>query len=155
MNQNVIVAGVVLPSNKRIIIALQSVYGVGPYIAKNICKTCNINENKKTIELTEEDIVNIRTEVEKIVVGDDLRSQTAMYISRLNSIGCRRALRMQKGLPSRGQRSKTNAKTSRKMRGLFFQGASISGSLTNTKNNKNTKGGKNTKGNKNNTKKKK
>ena len=156
MKRSVTVAGVTLPAEKKIFIALQAVYGIGPMTSKNICSQCSVSETKKPYELTEQEILAIRSEVEKISVGDELRSKIIMDVRRLQEIGCRRALRLQKGLPVRGQRTKTNSRTARKLRGLFSKGSVSTNANDNLKGKKGQqKGAKGTKGGKSSTAKKK
>ncbi len=151
MSQNVVVSGFILPRNKQIRIALREVYGVGHTRALEICKACNFHEYKKVSELTEEEVLHIRSEVNKFVVGEELRNGVMAKIMRLSNIGCRRGVRRQKGLPVRGQRTKTNSKTSRRMRGVGMASA-INMNVSNARGNK---AGKNSKKNTKNTTKKK
>ena len=106
------IAGVDLPRNKRMDIALQSIYGIGPRIAVDVCQKAGIPLAKKSDDLTETDIVRIRDVLEtQYKVEGDLRRQVAMDIKRLMDLGCYRGLRHRKGLPVRGQRTHTNART--------------------------------------------
>ena len=106
------IAGVDLPRNKRMDIALQSIYGIGPHVAVAVCQKAGIALNKKSDDLTETDIVRIREVLEnQYKVEGDLRRQVAMDIKRLMDLGCYRGLRHRKGLPVRGQRTHTNART--------------------------------------------
>ncbi len=106
------IAGVDLPRNKRIDIALRSIYGVGPAVAASVCQKAGIPLERKSDELTETDIVRIRDVLEnQYKVEGDLRRQVAMDIKRLMDLGCYRGLRHRKGLPVRGQRTHTNART--------------------------------------------
>jgi len=106
------IAGVDLPRNKRIDVALRSLYGVGPKIAVDVCNKAGIPLDRKSDDLTEVDIVRIRDVLENTFkIEGDLRRQVAMDIKRLMDLGCYRGLRHRKGLPVRGQRTHTNART--------------------------------------------
>ena len=106
------IAGVDLPKDKRIEIALTYVYGIGRTTATKILEETGINPDIRVKDLTDEDEAKIRDVIDaKYLVEGDLRRQTALDIKRLSEIGCYRGLRHRKGLPVRGQRSKTNART--------------------------------------------
>jgi small subunit ribosomal protein S13 len=106
------IAGVDLPRGKRIEIALRSIYGIGPKISVDVCNKAGIPLGRKSDDLTETDIVRIRDVLEnQYKVEGDLRRQVAMDIKRLMDLGCYRGLRHRKGLPVRGQRTHTNART--------------------------------------------
>ncbi|MBQ3011051.1 MAG: 30S ribosomal protein S13 [Oscillospiraceae bacterium] len=106
------IAGVDLPKDKRIEIALTYVYGIGRTTATKILEETGINPDIRVKDLSDEDEAKIRDIIdEKYLVEGDLRRQTALDIKRLTEIGCYRGLRHRKGLPVRGQRSKTNART--------------------------------------------
>ena len=106
------IAGVDLPKDKRIEIALTYVYGIGRTTATKILEKTGINPDIRVKDLTDEDEAKIRDIIdEKYLVEGDLRRQTALDIKRLTEIGCYRGLRHRKGLPVRGQHSKTNART--------------------------------------------
>ena len=106
------IAGVDLPKDKRIEIALTYVYGIGRTTATKILEETGINPDIRVKDLSDEDEAKIRDIIdEKYLVEGDLRRQTALDIKRLSEIGCYRGLRHSKGLPVRGQRSKTNART--------------------------------------------
>ena len=109
-----IVSGVNIPDNKRVEISLRSIYGIGPYQAKDIVDRAGIIGNPRVRELDETDLTRIREIVdrEKIVEGD-LRREVDMNIRRLMDVGTYRGLRHRRGLPSRGQRTRTNARTKR------------------------------------------
>jgi len=109
-----IVSGVNIPDNKRVEISLRSIYGIGPHQAKDIVDKCGIIGNPRVRDLDEIDLTRIREIVdrEKIVEGD-LRREIDMNIRRLMDIGTYRGLRHRRGLPSRGQRTRTNARTKR------------------------------------------
>ena len=106
------IAGVDLPKDKRIEIALTYVYGIGRTSATKILEETGINPDIRVKDLSDEDEAKIRDIIDaKYLVEGDLRRQTALDIKRLTEIGCYRGLRHRKGLPVRGQRSKTNART--------------------------------------------
>jgi len=106
------IAGVDLPKDKRIEIALTYVYGIGRTTATKILEETGINPDIRVKDLSDEDEAKIRDVIDaKYLVEGDLRRQTALDIKRLTEIGCYRGLRHRKGLPVRGQRSKTNART--------------------------------------------
>ena len=105
------IKGIDLPNEKRVEVALTYIYGIGRQLSKTICKNANVNLDTKVKDLTEEEIVRIRDEVSKYPVEGDLRREVALNIKRLTEIGCYRGLRHRKGLPVRGQRTKTNART--------------------------------------------
>ena len=106
------IAGVDLPRHKHIAYALPYLYGIGPKTAKEICAKAGIAPNKKTEELTENDIKKIRELLEtEYKVEGDLRREEQMNIKRLMDLGCYRGLRHRKGLPVHGQRTHTNART--------------------------------------------
>ncbi|HNU97473.1 MAG TPA: 30S ribosomal protein S13 [Candidatus Syntrophosphaera thermopropionivorans] len=106
------IAGIELPKNKRLFIGLTYIYGIGRSRAIEICKKANIDEMKKVEDLTPEEEKLIRDIVQnEYVVEGALRTQVAMNIKRLMEIGCYRGLRHKRGLPVRGQRTHTNART--------------------------------------------
>ena len=105
------IAGVDIPRDKRVVISLTYVYGIGKSTAKEILKATGISEDVRVKDLTEEEITKIRKEVEKIKVEGDLRREVAMNVKRLMEIGSYRGLRHRRGLPVRGQRTRTNART--------------------------------------------
>lgn len=105
------IVGVDIPNNKRVVISLQYIYGVGETTAKKILAATNIDENIRVKDLTEEQLGAIRQEITKYRVEGDARRQVALNIKRLNEIGCYRGIRHRRGLPVRGQRTKTNART--------------------------------------------
>ena len=105
------IAGVDIPNDKRVVISLTYVYGIGKPLAQEILKTINISEDKRVKDLSEEELTLIRYEVSKYKVEGDLRREVALNIKRLSEIGSYRGLRHRKGLPVRGQSTKTNART--------------------------------------------
>jgi len=106
------IAGVDLPRNKRIEIALTYIYGIGHSRAKQIVSACSIDGSRRTQDLDDDDVNRLRREIEgKYKVEGALRTETSMNIKRLMDIGCYRGLRHRRGLPVRGQRTHTNART--------------------------------------------
>jgi small subunit ribosomal protein S13 len=106
------IAGVDLPKDKKNEIALTYIYGIGPTSAKKILAEAGIDPNMKSADLTESDIVKIRAIMDRdYTVEGDLRRDVTMHIKRLMDIGSYRGLRHRRGLPARGQRTKTNART--------------------------------------------
>ena len=106
------ISGVDIPNNKRTEISLTYIFGIGRKSATDICKKANIDPAKKAGDLSDEDIGKLRRAIESgYQVEGDLRAQVGMSIKRLVDIGCYRGLRHRKGLPVRGQRTKTNART--------------------------------------------
>jgi len=106
------IAGIEIPKNKRLFIGLTYIYGIGPSIARQICRKANIDEMKKVADLSVEEEKAIRDVVQNdYVVEGTLRTQVAMNIKRLMEIGCYRGMRHKRGLPVRGQRTHTNART--------------------------------------------
>ncbi|MCI2110997.1 MAG: 30S ribosomal protein S13 [Bacilli bacterium] len=105
------IVGIDIPNEKRIVAALPYIYGIGPSIAKKICKDAGVSEDIRVKNLTDEQLVAIRAETAKYKTEGDLRREVALNIKRLEEIGCYRGLRHKRGLPVRGQRTKTNART--------------------------------------------
>jgi SSU ribosomal protein S13P len=106
------IAGVNIPSNKRVLVSLRYIYGIGPTKARDICTTLSIGEDKRVNQLSDDEIAKIRELIDKDYrVEGDLRREVAMNIKRLVDLGCYRGLRHRKGLPVRGQRTHTNART--------------------------------------------
>ena len=106
------IAGVDLPAEKRVEISLQYIYGIGKTTAKKILEKANVNVATRTKDLTDDEVRRIREAIEQgHEVEGDLRRETSMNIKRLMDLGCYRGLRHRKGLPVRGQRTHTNART--------------------------------------------
>ncbi|HLF62451.1 MAG TPA: 30S ribosomal protein S13 [Saprospiraceae bacterium] len=106
------IAGVDLPRMKRGVIGLQYIYGIGKSTAQNILSKASIDENVKVNEWTDENVRSIASYIqEELTVEGELRSEVQLNIKRLMDIGCYRGLRHRKGLPVRGQRTRTNART--------------------------------------------
>jgi small subunit ribosomal protein S13 len=105
------IAGVNVPANKHTVIALQAIYGIGPTRARKICEAARIVPTVPVKTLTEAELDQLRAEVGKVSVEGDLRREVSMSIKRLMDMGCYRGLRHRRGLPVRGQRTRTNART--------------------------------------------
>lgn len=105
------IAGVNIPDQKHAVIALTYIYGIGNSHAQHICAATGVNPAAKIRELSEEQMETLRTEVAKYSVEGDLRREISMNIKRLMDLGCYRGIRHRKGLPVRGQRTRTNART--------------------------------------------
>ncbi|TET35595.1 MAG: 30S ribosomal protein S13 [Planctomycetota bacterium] len=106
------VAGVDIPAEKRVVIALTYIYGVGPHNSKLILKACNIDGSVRAKSLTEDELSRIAAEIERgFVIEGQLRRQVMQNVQRLKDINCYRGLRHRQGLPTRGQRTRTNART--------------------------------------------
>lgn len=106
------IAGIDLPRNKRVEIALTYIFGIGRSTSQKILTECGIDFNTRTDNLTEAEVARIRDNIDKnLKVEGDLRRDVSMNIKRLMDLGCYRGLRHRKGLPVRGQRTKTNART--------------------------------------------
>jgi len=106
------IAGVNLPTNKRIVIALQYIYGIGGAKAHEILQKVSIPESRRVSQLTDQEVLQLREVIDRdYVVEGDLRREVAMNIKRLMDLGCYRGLRHRRSLPVRGQRTHTNART--------------------------------------------
>jgi small subunit ribosomal protein S13 len=106
------IAGVNIPTNKRVEIALTYIFGIGRAKARSICRSVDVPAERRVNELTEEEVLRIRETIDRgYNVEGDLRREVAMNIKRLMDLGCYRGLRHRKGLPVRGQRTSTNART--------------------------------------------
>ncbi len=106
------IAGVNIPTNKRVLIALRYIFGIGPQNAKDICGKLAIPDDRRVNQLTDDEVLRIREMIDRDYrVEGDLRRELAMNIKRLMDLGCYRGLRHRKGLPVRGQRTHTNART--------------------------------------------
>jgi small subunit ribosomal protein S13 len=103
--------GVDLPRNKKMRIALRSIYGVGAQVSVNVLTKVGIDPEKSSNEITEEEVQAIRAALDEYTVEGDLRREIALNIKRLKDLGCYRGIRHRKGLPVRGQRTHTNART--------------------------------------------
>lgn len=105
------IAGVNIPDRKHAVIALTSIYGIGRTRAQEICDAAQVAPDRKIMQLTEEEVEKLRAEVAKFSVEGDLRREVSMNIKRLMDLGCNRGIRHRRGLPLRGQRTCTNART--------------------------------------------
>ncbi len=105
------IAGINIPVSKHAVIALTAIYGIGRSRAADICDAAEVSQNSKIRDLSEAEVERVRKEVGKFVVEGDLRRDVSMNIKRLMDLGCYRGIRHRRGLPLRGQRTKTNART--------------------------------------------
>ncbi|HWA00513.1 MAG TPA: 30S ribosomal protein S13 [Caulobacterales bacterium] len=106
------IAGVNIPTQKRVVIALQYIHGIGPTVAKEITEKVGIAAQRRVHELTDAEVLQLRETIDRdYTVEGDLRRETATNIKRLMDLGCYRGLRHRRGLPVRGQRTHTNART--------------------------------------------
>jgi small subunit ribosomal protein S13 len=105
------IAGVDIPNQKRIVISLTYIYGIGDTTANKICADAGVSVDIRTKDLTDEQLTALRAEVAKYRTEGDLRREVALNIKRLTEIGCYRGIRHKRGLPCRGQRTRTNART--------------------------------------------
>ena len=103
--------GVDLPRNKKMSVALRAIYGVGPKVAADVLAKVGIHGDKSSNDITEEEVQAIRSALDEYTVEGDLRREIALNIKRLKDLGCYRGIRHRKGLPVRGQRTHTNART--------------------------------------------
>lgn len=106
------IAGVNIPTNKRVLIALQYIHGIGELKAREICEKVGVADAKRVNQLSDDEVLRIRETIDRdYVVEGDLRREVAMNIKRLMDLGCYRGLRHRRGLPVHGQRTHTNART--------------------------------------------
>ncbi|MGH8372180.1 MAG: 30S ribosomal protein S13 [Gammaproteobacteria bacterium] len=105
------IAGINIPANKHTVIGLQSIFGIGQTRAKKVCEASGVKPETKVKDLTDAEVEALRTQVSKFTVEGDLRRENSMSIKRLMDLGCYRGLRHRRGLPVRGQRTRTNART--------------------------------------------
>ena len=105
------IVGVDIPNEKRIVVSLTYIYGIGDTTAAKICADAGVDVDIRTKNLTDEQLTALRAEVSKYHTEGDLRREVALNIKRLTEIGCYRGIRHKKGLPVRGQRTRTNART--------------------------------------------
>jgi small subunit ribosomal protein S13 len=105
------IAGVNIPDKKHTVIALQAIYGIGSTRSKQICVAAGVKSDVQVRNLTEAELEALRAEVGKLTVEGDLRREVSMSIKRLMDLGCYRGQRHRRGLPVRGQRTRTNART--------------------------------------------
>ncbi|RMG29837.1 MAG: 30S ribosomal protein S13 [Gammaproteobacteria bacterium] len=105
------IAGINVPDNKHCVIALTAIYGIGRSRAREICAAAGVAPDRKVRDLDESELERLRAEVGKYTVEGDLRREVNMNIKRLMDLGCYRGIRHRRGLPVRGQRTRTNART--------------------------------------------
>jgi len=105
------IAGINIPMNKHIVIGLTHIFGVGRSTAQKACEVAGIAPSTKTKDLTEAEVAALRSAISRVTVEGDLRRETAMNIKRLMDLGVYRGIRHRRGLPLRGQRTRTNART--------------------------------------------
>lgn len=105
------IAGINVPVQKHTVIALTSIYGIGRTRAQQICADAGVAPDRKIRELNDDEVETLRKEVGKYIVEGDLRREVSMDIKRLKDLGCFRGVRHRRGMPVRGQRTKTNART--------------------------------------------
>ncbi len=106
------IAGINIPTNKRVLIALTYIHGIGKVTSKSICDAAGVNVSTRVNQLSEQDVASIRQHIDgNVVVEGDLRRERTINIKRLMDLGCYRGLRHRRGLPVRGQRTHTNART--------------------------------------------
>jgi small subunit ribosomal protein S13 len=105
------IAGVNIPNHQHAEIALTAIYGIGRHTAQQICAAAGVNKSAKIKDLNDSDMDRLREQIGKITVEGDLRREISMSIKRLMDLGCYRGTRHRKGLPTRGQRTRTNART--------------------------------------------
>ncbi len=105
------IAGINIPDNKHAVISLTYIFGVGRTTAQQLCEAAGVQPNAKIQDLNDADLDSLRSEVGKLTVEGDLRRQVSMNIKRLMDLGCYRGIRHRRGLPVRGQRTRTNART--------------------------------------------
>ena len=105
------IAGINIPDNKHVRISLTYIYGIGNSLATSLCKALTISDDTKVSDLSEKELESLRTAITNLNVEGDLRREISTNIKRLMDLGCYRGIRHRRGLPVRGQRSKTNART--------------------------------------------
>ena len=106
------IAGINIPTNKRVLIALTYIHGIGKVTSKSICDAAGVNVSTRVNQLSEQEVASIRQHIDgNVVVEGDLRREKTINIKRLMDLGCYRGLRHRRGLPVRGQRTHTNART--------------------------------------------
>ena len=105
------IAGINIPDNKHVRVSLTYIYGIGNSLATSLCKALAISDDTKVSDLSEKELESLRTAIANLNVEGDLRREISTNIKRLMDLGCYRGIRHRRGLPVRGQRSKTNART--------------------------------------------
>jgi small subunit ribosomal protein S13 len=116
------IAGINIPDNKHLIIALTYIYGIGRSRALKICSTAGLQPQTKVRELSEEQLDKVRSAIVNYAIEGDLRREVSMNVKRLLDLGCYRGVRHRKGLPVRGQRTRTNARTRKGPRRILKKG---------------------------------
>lgn len=115
------IAGINIPVQKHVVVALRSIYGIGSSRALNICKAAKVDPSTKVKDLSEPQLEAMRIAISKCTVEGDLRREVAMNIKRLIDLGCYRGVRHRRGLPVRGQRTRTNARTRKGKRKMIIK----------------------------------
>jgi len=105
------ISGIDIPRNKRVVVSLTYIYGIGLQTSKKILEAANVSEDTRVNQLTDDELARVRTEVSKFTVEGDLRREVTMNIKRLMEIGSYRGMRHRRGLPTRGQNTRNNART--------------------------------------------
>jgi len=105
------IAGINIPPNKHVVVGLTHIYGIGRSVAQRLCSSAGIEPQVKVKDLSEPEVERLRAEVGRVIVEGDLRREVSMNIKRLMDLGCYRGVRHRRGLPLRGQRTRTNART--------------------------------------------
>ncbi len=106
------IAGINIPNNKKVVVGLTYIYGIGPFISKNVLEKAGVDPDKRVANLTDSEVLRLREVIDSdCVIEGSLRREVSQNIKRLNDLGCYRGLRHRKGLPVRGQRTHTNART--------------------------------------------
>jgi small subunit ribosomal protein S13 len=105
------IAGINIPPHKHAEIGLMAIYGIGRSTAQKLCKSCDVPFARKVKDLTDSDLEKLREEIGRMTIEGDLRREMSINIKRLMDLGCYRGFRHRRGLPVRGQRTKTNART--------------------------------------------
>jgi small subunit ribosomal protein S13 len=105
------ISGVDIPNDKRVVISLTYIYGIGKTTSQKILASAGVDENSRVKDLTEEELTRIRTEITKVKVEGDLRREVSLNIKRLQEIGSYRGIRHRRGLPTRGQNTRNNSRT--------------------------------------------
>lgn len=119
------IAGINVPVQKHAVVALRAIYGIGPSRALAICKAAHVKPASKIKDLTEAELESLRTQVAKFTIEGDLRREVSMNIKRLIDLGTYRGVRHRRGLPVRGQRTHTNARTRKGKRKTLGSGSSL------------------------------
>ena len=105
------IAGINIPLQKHVVVALTSIYGIGRTRAEQVCSAAEVSPDTKVKDLSEPEVERLRTAIARFPVEGDLRREVAMNVKRLMDLGCYRGIRHRRGLPLRGQRTRTNART--------------------------------------------